>query len=89
MVVPNQIVFTKENYGNSRKKMMNAVSKQLDVLFQNRYICTVREDEDGIVVIEFEHDNRFVDYGTPNPCWLTSEELWELETMREKDDDVE
>ena len=86
MVVPNQIVFTKENYWNSRKKMMTAVSKQLDILFQNRYICTVREDEEGTVVIEFEHDNRFVDYGTRNPCWLTSEELWELETMREKDE---
>ena len=83
MVVANQIVFTEENYGKSRKKMMAAVAQQLDTLFKNRYICMVREDEVGIVVIEFEHDNRFVDYGTPNLCWLTSEELWELETIRE------
>lgn len=89
MVVPNQIVFTEENYGNSRKEMFAAVAQQLDVLFKNNYICMVREEDFGIIVIEFEHDNRIVDYGSPRPCWLTSEELWELETMREDENNVD
>lgn len=85
MVVANQIIFAKENYGNSRRKMMAAVAQQLDTLFKNNYICIVREDGLGIIVVEFEHDNRIVDYGVPNPYWLTSNELWKLKTIKEDD----
>ena len=37
------------------------------------YICTVREDEVGIFVIEYDHDDSA--YGSPYPFWLTPEQV--------------
>ena len=90
MITVNEIAFSKERYDNDRDKMMIAVAKQLDVLLKNNYVCKVREDDFEVIVIEFEHDNRVFDYGTPNLYWLTNDEMWYVEERRndgERDDE--
>lgn len=78
----NEIVFSKDRYGNSREKMFEAVSKQIMLLMEMGYVCKVYDDDTDIIVIEFEHDNRKGDWGTPYLCWLEPEEVETVENYR-------
>lgn len=86
----NEIIFSKDRYGNSREKMFEAVTKQLMLLMDNEYVCKVYDDDRDIIVIEFEHNNMRGDWGTPELCWLEPEELEAIENYRysQNDDDA-
>lgn len=70
-----QIVFTYDQFGD---KLWCSVAKQLDLLLQSDHVAVVRKDETGIIVIEFEHDNRWDNFGVPNPVWITEDDEFAL-----------
>ena len=63
------IVFTKEAFGD---RLWQVVGEQLKLLMEARYICVVKEDDVGIVVIQFQHDER--EWGYAYPYWLYPDE---------------
>ena len=67
----NELVLCTEDYETEsefRTKLLEAIM----LLLGAGYICTVREDEVGIFVIEYDHDDSA--YGSPHPYWLTPEQ---------------
>lgn len=64
-----QIVFTEEEFGD---RLWKAVSEQLKLLAEARYVCVVKEEEHGIVVIQFQYDRQ--EFGEAYPYWLYPEE---------------
>ncbi len=81
-----EIVICKDNYGNDREKMYNAIAKQIALLMENEYVCKVYDDDTDIIVIQFEHDNKKDDWGGEYLFWLTEEEVNLIERYREKDE---
>ena len=63
------IVFTEESFGD---KLWQKVGEQLKLLLTAEYVCVIREEEYGIIVIQFQHDKP--EWGEPAPIWLTPEE---------------
>lgn len=78
----NEIVFCKDLYDNSRDKMYQAIAKQLAILMENQYVCKVYDDDNDIVVLQFEHDEKKDYLGGMELRWLTQEELGEVERFR-------
>lgn len=78
----NEIIFSKDRYGNNREKMFQAVAQQLMILFDNDYVCKVYDDDFDIIVIEFEHDERKDSWGCDELLWLTPEEIEAVENFR-------
>ena len=70
----NSIVFCKDKYETETDWEL-AIGNAVMMLLNADYIITVRYDEkgSGIVVIEFEYDDR--DYGGVYPYWLEPEEI--------------
>ena len=70
----NSIVFCKDKYETETDWEL-AIGNAVMMLLNADYIMTVRYDEKGlgIVVIEFEYDDR--DYGGVYPYWLEPEEI--------------
>lgn len=73
-----EMVFSVEDYkydgAKARENMYNDIGKFLAILMKSGYIAVVREDETDIVVIEYEHNERFEYWGIANPAWITEEE---------------
>lgn len=63
------VVFTEENCGD---KLWQMVGEQVKLLCQSNHIVVVKEEEQGIVVIEYQTANR--EFGCPYPYWLDSEQ---------------
>lgn len=66
---PNTIIFTEEECGEA---LWGCVSKQIELLCKANYICTVAEEEHGIVRIDFESAR--AEWGGLYPYWLYPEE---------------
>lgn len=71
------VVLTRDQFG---EQLWEKVGEQLHLLIQAGYVCVVHEDEFGIVVIEYQHNNRT--YGYARPYWLYPDEE---ETVAYKD----
>lgn len=71
----NEIIFTKDRYGNNRDKMFEAIAQQLALLMTNDYVCKVYDDDTDIVVIQFENDENKHSFGGMELRWLTQEEV--------------
>lgn len=81
----NEIVFSKEKYGNNREKMFEAIAQQLALLMENEYVCKVYDDDRDIIVIQYEHDEKKDYWGGMELRWLTEEEVNLIEQAREFD----
>ena len=68
----NELVLCTEDYENENE-FRNKLSEAIMLLLGAGYICTVREDEVGIIVIEYDHDDSA--YGSPYPYWLKPEQV--------------
>ena len=66
---PNTIIFTEEECSEA---LWDCVGKQIKLLCKANYICTVREEEHGIVRIDFESAR--AEWGGLYPYWLYPEE---------------
>ena len=78
-----EIVFTEEQFGDT-VDLYRAVKNQLQLLLDAGYTAVVRLDDVGIVVIQFQHDERFEPWGVASPVWLTEDEMLYL---RDKDNE--
>lgn len=68
----NTIVVCRDDY-ESKEDFENAIKDAVMVLLNNNYIMTVRYDDMGVVVIDFNHDNQ--EYGCDYPHWLSPDEF--------------
>lgn len=77
----NQIVICRNEY-ETKEEFENAIRDAIVVLLNNNYIMTIRYDEKGfgIVVIEFNHDDK--EYGCAYPYWLLPEE-WDTVILKD------
>ncbi len=82
---PNQISFDIEKYGGDKDQMWAAISSVLKVLVDQEYVATVRYDDVGIYVIEFDYDDEAM--GTPYPYWITPDEYEDFLCSKHEDDD--
>ena len=89
-----EIVFSLDRYSWKRtpeeanKAMWEDITKLLNVLFTNDYIAVVYQDEIGIVVVQFEHDERKDAWGCVNPYWMTEEDYYEYMCNKEECDEL-
>ena len=70
----NELVLCSDDYADhdNENEFQNKLAEALMLLMGAGYICTVREDEVGIIVINYERDDH--SYGSPYPYWLTPEQ---------------
>ena len=71
-----QIVLKIDDYANDKEKLFEVIGKQLQILLDSGYLAVVKYDEPGlgIVVIEFENNEKLDALGCYNPVWLNEEE---------------
>lgn len=81
----NTIVLTKEDFGDN---LWYTVGSTLETLLKARYVAVVREDEDGVVAIDYDYDESLA-YGNPTPYWLTEDEYLSLKDSEREDEDDE
>lgn len=69
----NEIVICRNKY-NSQEEFENTIKDAVMLLLNAEYVMKIRYDEKGlgIVVIEYESDNK--EYGCAYPYWLMPEE---------------
>lgn len=90
-----EIVFSLDRYSWKRtpeeanEAMWEDIKKLLNVLFANEYIAVIYQDEVGIVVVQFEHDERRDAWGCANPYWLTEDEYFEYLHSNEEPEENE
>lgn len=68
----NTITVVLEDY-NDEFEWKDAIQRAIEVLMENRYVMTIREEEKGIVVIDYDYDWN-TGLGERAPVWLTLSE---------------
>lgn len=76
----DEMVFAEDNY-DSNLEMWKDIAITTRTLLQNEYQVLVREDEVGIIVLEYNHNTSFTDYGTPEFRWMTVEDAEAFDSM--------
>ena len=79
----NSIVLTREDFGDD---LWNVVGATIGTLLKARYVVVVREDEDGIVAIDYDYDESLA-YGNPTPYWITEDEYLSLKDNEQEDEE--
>ena len=79
----NCMTFSPDDYQNKKESMWADISKFLEILMRNRNICTIKEEDFGTIVIDYEHhDIGEIYWGCDQPIWLTEEEQEIIENHR-------
>lgn len=78
----NELVLCTKDY-ETESEFQNKLSEAIMLLLGAGYICTVLEDEVGIIVINYERDGH--SYGSPYPYWLTPEQAESIPIGGEKE----
>lgn len=81
----NSIVLTNDEF-KTEDELKKALADLLLVLTKAGYICTFRQDEYGIYVIEFDYDEH-MKFGNPQPHWIIEDE-W-LDVLYNRDHNSE
>ena len=86
----NYITFTTEKYfvdqytknprEEKRALMWRDIAKLLQILTSQGYVCTVRDDDTDIIVVEYDYDN--YEYGGLHPIWCNDDEVDLLDNYR-------
>lgn len=67
----NTLVLTDEEFGNN---LYIEVSNILRILTKANYVCVVREEEVGIIRIDYNYDSH-LQFGNAIPVWCDEREL--------------
>ena len=82
------IVFSPQRYSDNEncrsEKMMNDIIMTIDMLLNNDYTMIIRREDFGNTIIEYGHDERIEYFGCSSPRWVSSEEEYELENIRDE-----
>ena len=76
----NNFVFDCINQGS--EEMYKDIIDFIKMLLKYGNTCKIYLDEEEIVVVEYGHDNRTDDWGSPNLEWITDEETEILNDFR-------
>ncbi len=68
----NELVLCSDDY-TDENEFRCKIAEAIMLLTGAGYICVVREDEIGIIAIEYDRADHT--YGTPYPYWLTPEDV--------------
>lgn len=68
----NELVICKKEF-ETKEEFKQRLTEALTVLLESEYICTVRAEENDIIVIRYDYDDKY--YGSPYPYWLTPEQV--------------
>jgi hypothetical protein len=83
-----KIVFSPERYSDNEnyrsESMMNDIIMTIDMLLNNDYTMVIRREDFGNTIIEYGHDERIEYFGCSSPRWISSEEEYELENIRDE-----
>ena len=71
------IVLTDDQFGED---LWCAVARTLEILMQAEYTCQVSLDDEGIVKIDYNYDER-MGFGNATPCWFYPDEVEILEEI--------
>lgn len=76
MTKPNEMTFCEDDYRDefgdvSKNKLWRDIADFLQILMKNRYICTVR-DEGEVIVINYDYDE--MEICTTYPFWIEPED---------------
>lgn len=84
------MTFCLDTYKGKEEEMWKDISKFLQIILKNENICTVKQEDFGIVAIDFEHDETWSDphWGIAQPIWLTVDEQEAIEDYRRMRDDA-
>lgn len=90
-----EMVFTAEAYSNwetprdeALDLMWRDIGEFLAMLMRNNQIATIYKDEEGIIVIEYAHCERYDVWGIQNPQWITEEEYWKVTREEEENEEI-
>lgn len=67
----------------ARDLMWQDIAKFLQLLTKNQYIAVVYDDDNDVIIIQYEHNEINEYWGDPNPRWLTDEEYDKIANERE------
>ena len=62
------MTFCPDSYNDNNEEMWADINKFLQILMKNKNICTVKQEDFGIIVIDYEHDDSIETiYGVSQP----------------------
>ncbi len=82
----NSISFNPESYDDDINLMWMDIGEVVRMLLKNNYLAVCRQEDFGIVVLDFEFADR--DYGCDYPVWLSPSEedtvIWDSDEAEDK-----
>ena len=82
----NRITFNPEKYKNE-VEMWKDITSFMQMLLKNEYVMVVREEDFGIITIEYNYDTNCDCYGVANPYWISQDEYMNVLEMQDNDGD--
>ena len=70
----NTIILSVEDFGEN---LYVELGYLLRTLFNAGYVCVVREEEAGVIRIDYNYDV-YKKLGNPVPMWINDDEMWLL-----------
>ena len=88
MVEKQTLIFCPDAYQGNTLDMWQDISKFLEIVIKNENICTIKQEDFGIIVVDYEHDESIDYWGVCQPLWLTPDEQEAVEQYRSMRDDT-
>lgn len=82
-----KFVFSIDRYANEAE-MYKDISSFVQLLIKNNDTCKIYADSEGVIVVEFGHDERIESWGCPVLTWLNEEEYEDVMEKRDKLNDT-
>lgn len=81
----NRMTFNPEKYKNE-VEMWKDITSFMQTLLKNEYVMVVREEDFGIIEVEYNYDERKDCYGSANPYWISQDEYINILDIRDGDE---
>lgn len=78
------MTFCMDEYANS-EEMWKDISKFMEILLKNKNKFVVRQEENIVIVIDYQHDESYEYYGCAQPVWLDEDEQEYLNSYEAED----
>ena len=69
----NELTFDPDSYKDIGE-MWDDIKSTLKILCKNSHIYTINQEDFGIILIKYAHDESDEPYGVPNPEWISPNE---------------
>lgn len=75
------LVFSLDNYDNE-DEMYTEITAFIHILIKNKNTCKIYADSEGIIVVEFGHDEQIENWGCSRLTWLNEDEYEDIMQKR-------